>query len=88
LKADHILDFQSGSDSIDLTAIDADATLVGNQDFTFIGDAAFSGLGQLRIGLDSDGHVALFGNTTGSLAADFQISFDNNAPLLPTDIHL
>ncbi len=88
LKADHILDFQSGSDIIDLTAIDADATLVGNQDFTFIGDAAFTGLGQLRIGLDSDGHVALFGNTTGSLAADFQISFDNNAPLLPDDIHL
>ncbi len=88
LKADHILDFQSGSDSIDLTAIDADATLAGNQDFTFIGDAAFTGLGQLRIGLDSEGHVALFGNTTGSLTADFQISFDNNAPLLPTDIHL
>ena len=87
-KADHILDFQSGIDSIDLSAIDADSSIAGDQAFTFIGDAAFTGLGQLRIGVDSDGHVALFGNTTGSLTADFQISFDNNAPLLPTDIHL
>lgn len=87
-RADHILDFLSGTDIIDLTAIDADATVVGNQAFTFIGDAAFTGLGQLRIGLDADGHTALFGNTTGSLAADFQISFDNNAILQPIDIHL
>jgi Ca2+-binding RTX toxin-like protein len=87
-KADHILDFLSGTDVIDLSAIDADTTILGNQDFTFIGEGVFTGLGQLRIGIDADGHTALFGNTTGTLAADFQISFDNNPVLLPADIHL
>ena len=87
-RADHITDFLSGSDRIDLSAIDADALVVGNQAFAFIGTAAFTGLGQLRIGTDVDGHVALFGNTAGNLNPDFQISFDNNAPLVVTDFVL
>ena len=87
-KADYITDFVSGSDKIDLIAIDADTSLPGDQAFAFIGSAAFTGLGQLRIGVDSEGNVALFGNTTGSLAADFQISFGNAPVLTPTDLHL
>ena len=87
-KADSILDFTSGSDSLDLAGIDADTTQAGDQAFTFIGSAAFTGLGQLRIGVDAEGNVALFGNTTGSLAADFQISFDTTTLILPADIVL
>jgi Ca2+-binding RTX toxin-like protein len=87
-KADYITDFVSGSDKIDLIAIDADTSLPGDQAFAFIGSAAFTGLGQLRIGVDSEGNVALFGNTTGSLAADFQISFGNAPVLTPTDLYL
>ncbi len=87
-KADHITDFLSGTDIIDLSGIDAIASLAGNQAFAFIGDAAFTALGQLRLGIDSDGHVALFGNTSGNLNADFQLSFDNNALLAATDIFL
>jgi len=87
-RADHILDFVSGSDAIDLSSIDADASLAGNQSFSFIGAAAFTALGQVRIGLDGDGHTALFANTTGSLAADFQISFDSNPLIAPLDLVL
>ena len=87
-RADVITDFQSGVDLIDLAGIDANASLAGNQEFVFIGAADFTGLGQLRVGLDSAGRVALFGNTTGSLAPDFQLSFEN-APLLnPVDLLL
>ena len=85
---DQILDFQSGSDLIDLSGIDADDSLEGNQSFNFIGKQAFTGLGQLRIGVDSLGNVSLFGNTTGDLAADFQITLLGFPPLQPTDLIL
>ncbi|TFU06302.1 hypothetical protein EUV02_04700 [Polymorphobacter arshaanensis] len=87
-KADVLMDFTSGQDLIDLSAIDADTTVVGDQAFTFIGNAAFTGLGQLRIGTDSTGHAAIFANTTGSLTADFQISLHNNATVTAVDFLL
>lgn len=87
-KADILTDFTSGQDLIDLSAIDADTTILGNQAFTFIGTAAFTGLGQLRIGTDSTGHAAIFANTTGTLTADFQISLHNNAALTAVDFLL
>ncbi|MGL4543850.1 MAG: calcium-binding protein, partial [Polymorphobacter sp.] len=87
-KADVLLDFLGGEDLIDLGAIDADTSIAGNQAFSFIGSAAFTGLGQLRIGTDSTGHVAIFANTTGSLTADFQVSLYNNAPLTVADFIL
>ena len=79
-NSDRILDFVSGLDRIDLSAIDANAPLAGNQAFTFIGTDDFTGLGQVRIGM-SGGQVILSGNTTGNLAADFMIRLDSN-PLL------
>jgi Ca2+-binding RTX toxin-like protein len=79
-NSDRILDFVSGLDRIDLSAIDAHATLAGNQAFTFIGTDEFTGLGQVRVGM-SGGQVILSGNTTGNLAADFMIRLDSN-PLL------
>ncbi len=46
---DVILDFSRGFDKIDLSPIDANITLAGNQAFNFIGTAAFSGLaGEVR----------------------------------------
>lgn len=85
-KADHILDFTVG-DLIDLSAIDANGAVGGNQAFTFIGNSAFSGLGQLRIGTDG-GHVALYGNVSGNLNADFEIILDNNPTLHVSDFVL
>lgn len=46
---DRISDFGRGDDRIDLSGIDADSTTGGNQAFDFIGNAGFSGAGQLRI---------------------------------------
>lgn len=85
-RADHITDFTLG-DRIDLTAIDANTVTAGAQHFTFIGTAAFTAAGQLRLGTDG-GHAALFGNTGGSLAADFEIVLDNNFTIHLSDLVL
>ncbi|WP_375293461.1 hypothetical protein [Novosphingobium sp. G106] len=84
--ADHITDFALG-DLIDLSTIDANGTLAGNQAFTFIGEAAFTGLGQLRIGMDN-GHVAIFGNISGNANAEFEIILDNNHAMQASDFIL
>lgn len=72
-NADRILDFSQGDDVIDLSAIDANTTLSGNQDFSFIGASAFSNVaGQLRaVQVGADIHI--FGDTNGDGTADFQI---------------
>jgi serralysin len=47
---DTIRDFQSGVDKIDLSAIDANSSLSGDQAFTFIGIASFGGhAGEARV---------------------------------------
>ncbi|HEX2727402.1 MAG TPA: hypothetical protein VHN20_16390, partial [Beijerinckiaceae bacterium] len=56
-------------DSIDVSNIDANATIGGNQAFTFIGTAAFSGAaGQMRF---SGGVLA--GDVNGDGTADFEV---------------
>lgn len=84
--ADHITDFALG-DLIDLSVIDANGSIAGNQAFTFIGEAAFTGLGQLRIGMDN-GHVAIFGNVSGNANAEFEIILDNNHAIQAADFIL
>lgn len=71
-KRDLILDM-SGGDRIDLRAIDARSDQGGDQAFVWIGEAAFSALGQLRYSRQNNGNGLLEGNSTGSLAADFQL---------------
>jgi Ca2+-binding RTX toxin-like protein len=72
-RADTILDFTSGSDRIDLSAIDADSNNGTSEAFTGIGSAAFSGkAGELRweaVG----GQTFVYGDVNGDGAADFQI---------------
>ena len=78
---DHIVDFVSGTDKIDLSGIDANSLIAGNQAFV-LGSGAFTGLGQLRITTEAS-HVVLIGNSTGDLAPDFKIILDTgvlNAP--------
>ena len=77
---DLISDWGSG-DRIDLVAIDARADKGGNQAFSWIGNAPFSGLGQLRYTTLSNGNGLLEGNCSGSLAADFQLEL-SGAPNL------
>jgi Ca2+-binding RTX toxin-like protein len=74
---DTIEDFsEAQGDKIDLSAIDANANVAGDQAFTFIGTAAFDGRpGELR-----DNGQFLEGETTGGTTANFAIEFANGAP--------
>ncbi len=69
---DTIMDFVGG-DRIDLHLIDANASLTGDQAFSFIGTSAFSGAaGQLRYAA-SGGNTLISGDVNGDKVADFSI---------------
>ncbi|SFE15424.1 peroxidase family protein [Nitrosomonas sp. Nm166] len=70
---DTITDFTSGIDHIDLSAIDADTGVAGDQAFTFIGEAVFSAAGQVRYVSATGVLQANVGGANGN-AADFQIN--------------
>lgn len=86
---DVITDFKSSEqDKIDLSAIDANVAAAGNQAFSFIGVAAFSGVnatGQLRF--DSTAKV-LYGSTDADNAAEFAIALNGVVTLTAADILL
>lgn len=87
--ADVITDFQA-NDFIDIRNIDADKGTGGNQDFTFIGDAAFSGkAGELNYQFTGSGGSArtiLAGDQNGDGAADFQIVLHGHVALTSANI--
>ena len=86
--ADRIADFVAGSDRIDLSAIDADGALAGDQAFAFIGSAAFSSVaGELRYAFDGVDTV-LEADSNGDGAADFQIVLSGNVAPLAADFTL
>lgn len=88
-KADTILDFVSGLDKIDLSAIDANAkTADVVEHFTFIGDAAFSKVaGQLRYEV-SGSDLILSGDFNGDAKADFMIQLHGITSLSADDFIL
>ena len=69
---DRITDFsRAQSDKIDLSAIDANLGLDGDQAFQFIGSSAFSGaVGELRYGLAA-GVFTISGDINGDGVGDF-----------------
>lgn len=73
---DTIYDFSS-QDRFDLTGIDANQKLAGNQAFAYIGKAAFHGVsGELRFEkLASDTYI--YGDVNGDKKADFVIHLDD-----------
>ncbi len=80
---DGILDFSAGSsttfgDRIDLSLVDADTTVNGNQTFSFVGTAPFTlgTRGEVRVSL-SGGHVFVTGDVNGDQTADFSIELVN-----------
>lgn len=67
---DTIVGFSAAQgDHIDLSQIDANMLLPGDQSFTFIGSGAFSAAGQLRFEKG-----ALSGNVDGNLSPDFALN--------------
>jgi Ca2+-binding RTX toxin-like protein len=76
--ADEIVDFTSGQDKIDLSQVDANSLLGGDQAFAFIGTAAFSNTaGELRYEQIS-GDTYLTGDTNGDGTPDFMIKVDGS----------
>jgi Ca2+-binding RTX toxin-like protein len=83
---DVIGDFVAGVDLIDLTLIDANSAIAGDQAFTFIGVAAFTNVaGQLRYS-SVDG--LLQGDANGNGVADFSLQLGNRPSLVGTDLLL
>ena len=73
LVPDMLTDFVSGSDRIDLSAIDANTGTAGDDAFTFVGAGAFTGAaGQLRAeAIGSQVHI--YGDINGDGRADLHI---------------
>jgi serralysin len=80
---DTIGDFQTGIDKIDLTDIDANSSVVGNQSFTFIGSAAFTGnAGELRVyNAGSIGNVVAI-DVNGDSTADLMINLGSGTAVM------
>lgn len=69
-----ILDFENGKDLIDLRGTDADSNIGGDQAFTFIGGAGFSGTaGELRATQNGSGDWQVRGDIDGDGQNDFTI---------------
>ncbi|WP_343717036.1 calcium-binding protein, partial [Inquilinus sp.] len=85
---DRIMDFTRGSDRIDLSDIDANASAGGNQAFNFIGGDAFTGVaGQLRVFTEA-GALVVAGDLNGDRVADFTIAVSGTASLTAGDFAL
>jgi Ca2+-binding RTX toxin-like protein len=90
-KFDTILDFSRAErDFIELSGIDANTTLEGDQEFSFIGKADFSAAGQLRL-VDSTnlGFSFFQGDVDGDGTADFVVRINKiDGGLIATDFRL
>ncbi len=86
---DIITDFQTGKDRIEISRFDADPITPGNQVFSFIGDAAFSGVGQVRFEQNiAAGHTLAQADIDGDGAADFEVELSGVIDLISTDFLL
>lgn len=86
--SDTITDFDVSSDKIDLQTIDANSKVAGNDSFTFIGGAAFSGAaGELRVE-QVGGNTFVLGDTNGDRHADLSIILTGNHDLTAANVVL
>jgi Rieske Fe-S protein len=83
---DVIADFNHAQgDLIDVSTIDANDSVAGDQAFTFIGNAAFSAAGQLRYN-PVNGFIQ--GNVNNNLTADFEIKLTGAPSVVAADFVL
>jgi Ca2+-binding RTX toxin-like protein len=87
--ADRILDFSpKQGDRLDLHGVDANEQAPGNEGFQFIGQAEFTGAGQLRF-FQQNGDTIVEGNTTDAFAgAELRIVLDPLVSFQATDFVL
>ena len=88
-QADLIGDFRHAErDRIDLRGLDANSALAGDQAFTFVGQAAFSGTaGELRFAFQN-GETVLTGDTNGDAVADVFLRVSDQTTLVKADFLL
>lgn len=88
--ADLILDYvHAEKDRIDLSRVDANTLLAGNQAFTFINAVAFTKVaGQLRVDNSTPGFTMLTGDTNGDGVIDFAITFNSVVNVYAADLVL
>ena len=84
---DRIYDFRSGIDRSDLSAIDANARLAGNQAFQLRAGAAGHGAGDAWV-VSLRGRGKLQADLDGNGTVDFSIQFTGGIPLTAADIAL
>jgi Ca2+-binding RTX toxin-like protein len=84
---DQIADFARGEDRIDLATIDADLGTAGNQAFTFIGGAAFTAAGQVRV-TQTSSLTIVEGNVDGGLTEELEIMLSTRLTLAASDFVL
>lgn len=86
---DMIFDFsRAQGDRISLTGVDANTLVGGDQNFAFLGTAAFSGVaGQLRYE-KSGGNTFVYGDLDGDAVADFQLQLNGELNLYSSDFLL
>lgn len=86
---DIIYDFsQEAGEKIDLSALDANKIVSGDQAFTFIGEKAFSSkAGELRY-VNSTGDTYLYGDANGDRVIDFSVRLDTTIEFVKGDFVL
>jgi len=84
---DSISDLEKGVDKIDVSVLDANAALAGNQAFSFIGTSEFSNEGQVRAFATNFGQLIQF-NTTGDSVAEFEIFVKTPLSISASDFFL
>jgi len=86
-KLDTIEDFGTG-DRINLTAVDPNIKIAGNQDFYFIGDHALTGSAGELMYTKSASSTMLYGDVNGDGKSDFAIRFDTAINFVSSDFYL
>lgn len=88
-SCDIIFDFsRSQGDRIQLTGIDSNTLVGGDQNFAFIGTAAFAGVaGELRYE-KVGGNTFVYGDTDGDAVADFQLQINGELTMFSSDFLL
>lgn len=87
---DRIMDFVRGADIVDVAAIDANPFVGGDQAFLFVGNAGFTGVGQIRYAYDAAIETTFIqGNTDGDFtSSELVIQLHGNIALAGTDFSL
>lgn len=78
---DRVTDFQRSADKFNLSAIDADPDMAGDQAFSFLGGGAFTGDGGEVRYTRSGGNTFISADTDGDMNIDFIVQLDGTHTL-------